>query len=117
MRSGGKDRWDPLSTVHAVDQNDPCSGGRYKEALSERSLYPDDRKSLESGFELLQKAHVVLREETQIFYVVFEHGDALDAHAERIAAVVLAIDLAVFEHGRINHAAAHDFEPAGVLAH
>ena len=37
---------------------------------------------LQNGPKLLQEAHIILREETQIFDLVFKHGDSLDTHAK-----------------------------------
>ena len=47
-----------------------------------------------AAFELLQETHVVLREETEVLYAVFEVGDTLYTEAECIAGIDLRIDAA-----------------------
>ncbi len=68
------------------------------------------------GGELLQEAGVVLEVEADVVGLVLEHGHALDAESEGEAGVLLAVDAAVLEHVGIDHAAAEDLDPAGVLA-
>ena len=68
------------------------------------------------GAELLEEAEVVFEVEADVVGAVFEHGHAFDAEAEGEAAVLLAVDAAVFEDVGVDHAAAEDLDPAGVLA-
>lgn len=65
---------------------------------------------------LAEEADIVLGEETQVLHAVFEVGDTLDTHTERITAVLFAVDAAGFQHIRIHHAAAEDLHPAGSFA-
>ncbi len=67
-------------------------------------------------FELFEEPHVVLREHSQVFYLVFEVGNALDTHTEGITAVHLAVDAAGVEYIGIDHAAAQNLYPTGVFA-
>ncbi len=63
-----------------------------------------------------EEAHIVLREESKVFHPVFQVGYALYTHAESKAGIFFGVDAACFEHGRVYHAAAEDFHPAGTLA-
>src|SRR5699024_8352562 len=69
-----------------------------------------------STFELLQEPQVVLKHQADVVDAVFEHGDALDADAERQARVDLGVDAAVLQHAVVHDAGAEDFDPAGMLA-
>ena len=71
---------------------------------------------LGGGGELLQEAHVVLEIVAEVVHLPLEHGDTLNAHTEGKAGVLFGVDAGGFEHVRIYHAAAHDFEPAGAFA-
>src|SRR5579862_2852264 len=67
--------------------------------------------------ELLQEPDVVIEQQSNIVDAVAEHSNALDPHAESIAAVTLFfIPNEIIDIG-IDHAAAKDFEPAGLLAY
>ena len=68
------------------------------------------------GLELAEETDVVLEVEADVVGGVFEHGHALNAEAEGEAAVFFAVDAAVVEHIGIDHAAAENLDPAGVLA-
>src|SRR5690606_19547089 len=65
--------------------------------------------------ELLEEAQIVLEEQPQVVHPVAQHREPLDAHAERIAAVLLRIDAHVVQDVRMHHAAAEDLEPAAGL--
>ena len=67
-------------------------------------------------FELFEETGVVLGEHTEVGDAVLQVGDALDAHAEGIARVFLGVDAAELEHVGVDHTAAEDLHPAGVLA-
>src|SRR5258706_8698774 len=67
--------------------------------------------------ELLQKPQVVLVEQPNVLDLIAQDRDALDADAPREAGVLLRVVADRFEHGRVHHAAAEDFDPAGLLAH
>lgn len=54
----------------------------------------------------MQEAHVVLREQSKVGYLIFQVGDTLDAEAEGVSAVNLAVDAAKLEHVGVYHAAA-----------
>src|SRR5690554_1603923 len=66
---------------------------------------------------LLQKAHVIFKEFAQIIYAVTQHSEALNTHAKSKARIFFWIDTTVFKHRRVNHAATHHFQPAGLLTH
>src|SRR6185437_14035579 len=78
--------------------------------------------------ELFEETHVAGVEVADVGDAVLDHGDALDAHAEgeagdlfRVVGVVRRVELAAFfsdggEDVRVHHAAAEQFDPAGVFA-
>src|SRR5665647_549429 len=66
--------------------------------------------------ELPQEADVVVVEQAQVGDAVLEHRHALDAQAEGEAAVLLGVVIDELVGCRVDHAGAHDLEPAGVLA-
>src|SRR3954452_20134945 len=71
------------------------------------------------SLELLQEADVVLEEDPQVGDPVLEHRDPLDPHAERKALDTLRVVAVVaheLEHVRVDHARAHDLDPARALA-
>src|SRR5689334_20995201 len=56
--------------------------------------------------ELREEAQIVLEEQAQVVHAIAQHREAVDAHAEGIARVLLGIDAAGLEHLRMHHAAA-----------
>src|SRR5205823_1868747 len=66
--------------------------------------------------ELLQEAQVVLIEEADVVDAVAQHRHPLEPEPKRRPAVLGGVDLAVFEHDRMDHPAAADLDPTGVLA-
>src|ERR1039457_5279238 len=64
----------------------------------------------------IEEAHVVLEEQAQVRYPVDEKRDAVDAHAEREARVLLGVDPSVPQHGGMDHPSAQDLDPAGARA-
>ena len=68
------------------------------------------------GDEFVEESVVVLAEEAQVLDLVFEVGDTLDTHAEGKAGIFFRVDAAGVGHGRVDHAAAEDFDPAGAFA-
>src|SRR5690606_943889 len=64
-----------------------------------------------SRLELLQEAHVALKEQADILDAVLEKGDALDAHAEGEAPDLLGIVVHHPEDVGVDHAAPQDLEP------
>ena len=75
-----------------------------------------ERSELYRSAELPQEPDVVFEEQADVFYSIFEQGDAFDAHAEGEAGVFLAVDADIFEDVGVHHAAAEDLQPAGMLA-
>ena len=63
-----------------------------------------------------QPAHVGLEEGAQIVDAVFQHGDAVDAHAPGEALVLVRIEAAIAQHVRMHHAAAQNLEPVIAFA-
>src|SRR5215203_6834464 len=71
---------------------------------------------LPNPLELLQEPQVVTVEQSNVVDAVAQHGDPFGAHAEGEAAVLVGVYAAVDEHLRVDHARAHDLQPACVLA-
>ena len=69
-----------------------------------------------SCHKLVEEAHVIFREETEVFHLIFQVGDALYTHTEGIAFVDGGVNAISFEYSRVHHAATEDFHPASVLA-
>ena len=66
---------------------------------------------------MFQELKVVLKKQSQIVNAVAQHRETLHAHAERKAAIGLAVDINRLEYFGMYHAAAHYFQPAGVAAY
>ena len=71
--------------------------------------------TLVGSLELLEEAYVILGEETQVAYSIFEVGDTLYTHSECIAAVLLAVDTAVLQYVGVDHTTAKDLDPSRML--
>ena len=67
--------------------------------------------------ELGKEPQVVIEEQTQIVDAIAQHGQALGAHAESEALELFRVDAGHAQHAWVHHAAAHHFQPAGLLAH
>src|SRR5215813_2785083 len=65
---------------------------------------------------LAQEAQVVGPELADVVDGVAQHGDALRAHAEGETAELCRVVAAVPQHDRMDHAGAHDLQPARLLA-
>ena len=72
--------------------------------------------SLICCLELTEETYVVLAEQSQVAYLVFQVGNTLDTHTEGIASIDLAVDAASLKHVRIYHTAAKNLYPASMLA-
>lgn len=53
----------------------------------------------------MQEAHVVLREQSKVGYLISQVGDTLDAKAEGVAAVNFAVYAAKLKYVGVYHAA------------
>src|SRR5512140_3013152 len=82
--------------------------GRY-EAIQEYANFT-------SGPHAVEEPHVVLEEEAQVRDAVEEERDAVYSHPEGEPGVFLGVDPAVPEHVRVDHAGAHDLDPARARA-
>jgi len=79
-------------------------------------LHYSNTPSLHLSTELSQKPEIILKKQPDIVDTVFQHGDALHAHAEGEAGNFFRIVADEFENRRIDHAGAEDFQPAGPFA-
>ena len=77
---------------------------------------PGKSTNSHSQRKLLQETKIVFVEQPDVIDAVLQHGDALDAHAEREAGVALGVVADGFEDRGVHHAAAADLEPARPLA-
>src|SRR5262245_2369304 len=66
--------------------------------------------------ELFEKTHVVLEVQLKILHVIAKLGVTLDAAAERESGVLVRVVPDVSKQSRMNHAAAHHFNPASAFA-
>src|SRR5690348_3073632 len=69
-----------------------------------------------SSWELAEEADVVLKKNLNVVDLVFEHGEAVDAHAECEAADFFGVVVDEAVDGRIDHAGAEKLDPAGAFA-
>src|SRR5207253_57552 len=76
-----------------------------------------DRTSRTSIRELLEESKVVLVKETDVFNLVSQDRNPLDADAPCESGVSLRIVADGFEDRRVHHAAATQLDPAALLAH
>ncbi len=65
--------------------------------------------SLIKRHKLPQKPHIVFGKQPQVFDLVLDHCNALEAHPEGEAGVLLGVDATTFQHVRVYHAATTDF--------
>src|SRR5262249_41820603 len=63
-----------------------------------------------------EPAHVGLEEWAKIGHAVFEHGDAIDAHAPSETLILVGIEPAIAQHVGMHHAAAENLHPVLALA-
>src|SRR5436190_10314148 len=63
-----------------------------------------------------QPTDIGLEEGAQVRHAVFEHRDAVDAHAPGEALVLVGIEPAIAQHVRVHHAAAENFHPIVAFA-
>ncbi|EGE58936.1 hypothetical protein RHECNPAF_253009 [Rhizobium etli CNPAF512] len=61
-------------------------------------------------------ADVGVEEVAQVGHAVFQHGDAVEAHAPGKALIFIRIEPAITQHVRMDHAAAEDLHPVGAFA-
>src|SRR5437660_1616683 len=69
--------------------------------------------------ELLQKPDIPMKDQLQIVEVVLQHRNAIYAHSKRKAGDffgIVTVVLHKLEYVRVNHAAAENFYPSGLLA-
>ena len=72
---------------------------------------------LENGLrKLFQETNVVLEKSLNVVNPVLQHGQTIDADAKSEAADLLRIVIHKAVNGRINHAGAKQFNPAGTFA-
>src|SRR5882757_7378058 len=60
---------------------------------------------------MAEPAHVAVEKLAQIGHAVFQHRDAVDAHAPGKALIDIGIDAAGAQHVRVHHAATENLEP------
>src|SRR6266436_2686421 len=65
---------------------------------------------------MAEPAHVALEQLPQVGHAVFQHRDAVDAHAPGKALIDVGIDVAGAQHVRMHHAAAENLQPVLAFA-
>src|SRR5450631_3648465 len=65
---------------------------------------------------MIEPAHVALEQLPEVGHAVFQHRDAVDAHAPGKALIDVGIDAAGPQHVRVHHAAAENLQPVLALA-
>jgi hypothetical protein len=65
---------------------------------------------------MAQPAHVAVEHLAQVGHAVFQHRDAVDAHAPGKALMDVRIDAAGAQHVRMHHAAAENLQPVLAFA-
>src|SRR3954471_10763065 len=82
-----------------------------------RAQSPRQGRDVERLEAVMRKpAHVAVEQLAQISDAVFQHRDAVEAHAPGKALVDVGIDAAGAQHVRMHHAAAENFEPVLAFA-
>src|ERR1700675_1535894 len=71
---------------------------------------------MEGSWELAEEADVVLKENLDVIDLVFQHGQAIDAHAEGEAADFFGVVVDEAVDGGVDHAGAEEFDPTGAFA-
>src|ERR1700722_710224 len=71
---------------------------------------------MERSWELAEKADVVLKENLDVVDLVFQHGQAVDAHAEGEAADFFGVIVDEAVDGGVDHAGTEEFDPTGAFA-
>src|SRR6185436_11180580 len=66
--------------------------------------------------ELAEEADIVLKKDLDVVDLVFEHGQAIDAHAEGEAADFFGVVVNEAVDGGIDHASAEELDPARAFA-
>src|ERR1043165_3114365 len=79
----------------------------YSRTQSSRQRRPVERTKAV----MRQPTDIGLEEGAQVRHAVFEHRDAVDAHAPGEALVLVGIEPAIAQHVRMHHAAAENFHP------
>ena len=73
-------------------------------------------KLLKSITELIQEADIIFKIETEIIYLVLEHGRPFNTHSESEPCILPAVDIACLKNSRMNHPASQHLKPARVFA-
>src|SRR5258708_12150858 len=68
------------------------------------------------SWKLTQETHVVLKKYLDVVNAVFQHGQAIDAHAEGEAADSLRVVVHEAVNSGVHHAPAEKLDPAPALA-
>ena len=73
-------------------------------------------KMLKSTPELLQEADIIFKIETEIIYLVLEHGRSFNSHSESESGIFSAVDITCLKNSRMNHSASKNLQPTCVFA-
>src|SRR5664280_649787 len=73
-------------------------------------------KLLKSTPELIQETNVIFKIETEIIYLILEHGGSFNTHSESEPGIFAAVDIACLKNSGMNHPASQDLKPSCVFA-
>src|SRR5262245_9804343 len=68
--------------------------------------------SPERSRELLQKPQITVEKQSEVFYSIAQHGQPLEAGAEREADVLLRVEAEIAHHFRVHLARAGNLQPS-----
>src|SRR5215813_6852876 len=126
MRSTSSPIMVSLPAISSSDRVVPrCSLSQPKVSFIMGFLLPHHSRAQSSGqcrpieraeAVMRQPAHIGFEKGAQVRHAVFEHRDAVDAHAPGKALVLVRIEAAIAQHARMHHAAAENLHPIVALA-
>src|SRR5690606_8959990 len=85
--------------------------------IKSRTQAPEQGRQIERAEAVVvDPALVAVEEGAEIRHAVFEHGDAIDAHAPGEPLIDIGIKPGIADDIGMDHAAAEDFKPVAALA-
>ena len=65
---------------------------------------------------MFEPAQIIIKEGAQVWHTIFQHGDAVDAHAPSKALIFIGVNAAIAQNIGVHHAATQNLQPAVPLA-
>ncbi len=98
--------------IRFADRTSPVAGGGNVHANFHRLKPSVERGNVERRKSVMaQPAQIGFEHGAQIADAVFQHGKAIEPAAEGEALIARRIDAAHFQHARMHHAGAREFQP------